>query len=102
MGFMWWRLFSSERPKEAPPGYDELADRLDRLERHEKMMELEWESVYNKLRSLLARMNKRDERAADSATNGEGQYVGPGGPGIPAARSPDEIDRIIALRRGRR
>jgi len=28
------------------------------------MLELEWESTYNKLRSLIARLNKRDERAA--------------------------------------
>ena len=74
--------------RESPPGYDELADRLDRLERQEKMLELEWESVYNKMRSLMARLNKRDEREGDIKTMSP-----PDG---------DEYDRIIALRRGRR
>jgi len=75
--------------RKAPPvGYDELADRISRVERQVKMLELEWESTYNKVRSVLARLNKRDERAEITSNGGE-----------PAG---DEIDRLIATRRGRR
>jgi len=74
--------------RKAPPvGYDELSDKIDHVERQVKMLELEWESTYNKLRSILARLNKRDERAAPEESS------------EPAG---DSIDRIIALRRGRR
>jgi len=77
------------KPKPPPVGNDELADKIDRVERQVKMLELEWESTYNKLRSLLARMNKREERATEVTPETDGE------PG-------DDIDRLIALRRGRR
>jgi len=39
-------------------------DKLETLSRQVRSLEMEWESTYNKLRSLLARLNKRDEREA--------------------------------------
>ena len=45
-----------------PRGFDELDDRLARVERDMRHIELEWESTYNKIRSILARLSKRDER----------------------------------------
>ena len=81
--------------REPPIGYDELSDKIDHVERQVKMLELEWESTYNKLRSILARLNKRDERetaVTPSPRRGDGDSSEPG----------DDIDRIIALRRGRR
>jgi len=99
-------LFGWKR-KPAPVGYDELSDKIDRVERQVKMLELEWESTYNKLRSILARLNKREEREAlvDPQTGKRfADGVTPSGvrrmdngsePG-------DDIDRLIALRRGRR
>jgi hypothetical protein len=82
--------------RKPPIGYDELSDKIDHVERQVKMLELEWESTYNKLRAMLARMNKREQRetevtpSAHSADGNDGN------------REPDDIDRIIALRRGRR
>jgi len=87
-------LFDWLRPK-PPISNDELADKIDRVERQVKMLELEWESTYNKLRALLARMNKRDER--ETAVTPSTRSVD--GDGAPQG---DDIDRIIALRRGRR
>jgi len=81
--------------REKPVGYDELSDKIDHVERQVKMLELEWESTYNKIRSILARLNKRDEREAavtPSARRADGDNGSP----------EDDIDRIIALRRGRR
>jgi len=78
-----------------PTSNDELADKIDRVERQVKMLELEWESTYNKLRALLARMNKREERATEVTP---GRMRGPDTDGEPG----DDIDRLIALRRGRR
>lgn len=89
----WPKLFRLFQRQESPPGYDELNDRLDRLERNEKLLELEWENVYNKLRALLARLNKREERAAEAYPE---NY-----PRQPEPNGGDDIDRQIALRRGR-
>ncbi len=80
-----------------PVEFDELSDKVDSLSRQVKMLELEWESTYNKIRSILARLNKRDDRAAEvipspQRGDGDGNSSEPG----------DDIDRIIALRRGRR
>jgi len=61
------------------------------------MLELEWESTYNKIRSILARLNKRDERetaVTPSPRRGDGDSN--------SSEPGDDIDRIIALRRGRR
>lgn len=84
------------KPKPAPIGYDELSDKVDRCERQVKMLELEWESTYNKIRSILARLNKRDQREAEVTPSARGAD---GDGSIPVT---DDIDRIIALRRGRR
>lgn len=83
--------------KPAPVSNDELSDKIDHVERQVKMLELEWESTYNKIRSILARLNKRDDRATEVTPSprrgdGDGNTSEPG----------DDIDRIIALRRGRR
>jgi phage shock protein A len=83
------------KPKPPPVGYDELSDKIDRVERQVKMLELEWESTYNKLRSILARLNKRSEREAEVTPS-------PSGDGYGSAPVGDDIDRLIALRRGRR
>ena len=80
-----------------PIGYDELSDKVDSLSRQVKMLELEWESTYNKIRSILARLNKRDERetaVTPSPLGGDGDGN--------SSEPRDDIDRIIALRRGRR
>ncbi len=87
-------LFGWKR-KPPPIGYDELSDKIDRVERQVKLLELEWESTYNKLRSILARLNKRDERTETAVTPSGGRRMENGS-------EPDEIDRIIGLRRGRR
>lgn len=94
---MWWSTKSrSERPK-PPIEFDELSDKVDSLARQVKMLELEWESTYNKIRSILARLNKRDDREtavtpSPRRGDGDGKTSEPG----------DDYDRIIALRRGRR
>lgn len=52
----------------------QLCDDQDTLKRQVRSLELEWESTYNKLRAIVARLNKREERAIDEvapATPGE-------------------------------
>ena len=92
-------IFGWKRP-EPPIGYDELSDKIDRVERQVKMLELEWESTYNKIRSILARLNKREERET-AVTPGQ-RRVHAAVPGEQDGEPGDDIDRIIALRRGRR
>jgi uncharacterized coiled-coil protein SlyX len=46
----------------AGPRLERAEDKLDQLTRQVRLLEMEWESTYNKLRALLARLNKRDER----------------------------------------
>jgi phage shock protein A len=75
---------------------DELADKIAAVERQVRMLELEWESTYDKLRSMLARFSKREQRetaVAPSALSADGNGSEP---------ATDDIDRLIALRRGRR
>ena len=40
----------------------ELVDELEDVKRQVRSLQLEWESTYNKIRAILARFNKRDER----------------------------------------
>lgn len=56
--------FSSRKQ---PATNQDLLDELDKVKRQVRSLELEWESTYNKLRAIVARLNKRDERAAAEA-----------------------------------
>lgn len=52
--------------KKADRSTEELHDRLDTVERQVRSLMLEWESTYNKLRAVVARLNKREERERES------------------------------------
>src|SRR5262245_13445535 len=74
-------LFSLFRRVPCECGCDKLREEL-RESRSEfkielRRLDLEWESTYNKLRSLLARMNKRAERdnAETHEDSGNGRGV---------------------------
>lgn len=43
----------------------ELEEELETVKRQVRLMQIEWESTYNKLRAIAARLAKRDERAVD-------------------------------------
>lgn len=45
--------------------YDVLRDRLETVERQVKRAELDWDELYEKMRRLLGRINKRAERSTD-------------------------------------
>jgi len=49
--------------KVADHSLERLHDRVETVERQVRSMLLEWESTYNKLRAVVARLNKRAERA---------------------------------------
>lgn len=42
----------------------ELQEELETVKRQVRSLTIEWESTYNKLRAIVARLNKRDDRAA--------------------------------------
>lgn len=52
-----WIFITRER-------YRELTERVDKLEKDMKAIDLDWSSVYDKFRSIVARMAKRAEREA--------------------------------------
>jgi len=59
----------------------ECEDKLDAQSRQVRSLEMEWESTYNKLRALVARLNKRDERAdalTTAAVNQNPDYANAG------------------------
>ncbi len=56
----------------------ECEDKLDALSRQVRSLDMEWESTYNKLRALVARLNKRDERADTVTVNQNPDYANAG------------------------
>ena len=47
--------------------FRELVERVDEIENSMKSIDLEWSSVYDKFRSIVARMAKRQEREGPQA-----------------------------------
>lgn len=81
--------------------YDELADKVDRMARQVRELELEWESTYNKLRSIVARLNKRAEREEANAdpvdSNHEGAALGGLGAGARAVAGQQPASRFLSV-----
>ena len=75
----------------------ELQHRADEAEHHAKILRLEWEETYDKVRHQMARMSRRAR--ADAKANGDE-------PLEPAVPEPDDgidpISRKILARRGNR
>lgn len=73
----------------------ELEDRVENLERQHRAMLLEWESTYDKLRSIVARMAKREQREDEAAVRAPSPAkplrLGVGDP--PARRPPGPTER---------
>ena len=80
----------------------ELQARVDKLETAFKSLDLEWSSTYDKFRSILARIAKREERARayDDAEPSAGFQEATPGNG-PVASSLDPISAKILARRNR-
>ncbi len=77
----------------------ELQARVDKLETAFKSLDLEWSSTYDKFRSILARIAKREERLRDASEvdSSAGSQEG----ALPAPSSLDPISRKILARRNR-
>ena len=75
----------------------DVEDRLAALERDTKGLEVEWESVYDNVRRALAKISKRNERAAQVAESPDVPDHADGGG---AAGELDLSERIRASRRG--
>lgn len=79
-----------------------LRERVDELETGMRKLDLEWSSTYDKFRSILARIAKREERlrAAVEADSSAGfQEAGPDGP--VSSLPTDPISQRILARRNR-
>jgi hypothetical protein len=74
---------------------ERLHDRVETVERQVRSMLLEWESTYNKLRAVVARLNKRDERAEekDAVTPAAPGESLPGNPQLTAVRGGPRLPR---------
>ncbi len=79
-----------------------LSKRVDQLETDIRQLKLEWLSTYDKFRSILARIAKREERARamDDAEPSAGFQEATPGNG-PVASSLDPISAKILARRNR-
>lgn len=89
---MWWKKATKEPP--------DLEERLAKVERRLMDVELEWQSVHDKLVTLVARYNKRAQRAAELEPPAEPANVTPTGPPI-ATSHLDPISQRILNRRQR-
>lgn len=70
----------------------ELNERVDQLAKDMKAIDLDWSSVYDKFRSIVARMAKRAEReraaSLEAAESQEGSSSGPTAGQAPEAELP--------------
>lgn len=57
----------AEKPSKWEKRLQECLDELEDVKRQVRSLQIEWESTYNKIRSILARFNKRDEREEEAA-----------------------------------
>jgi len=97
-------IFSGKKQRSEP---EDTAERLERLEKQVKMLEIEWNETYDKFRQLHMRVAKRvqrlDQAEADEAqANGTGEAeVIPSG--VPSTLSPRAriIQQQIPERRNR-
>ncbi len=76
-------MFSGKKQRSEP---EDTTERLERLEKQVKMLEIEWNETYDKFRQLHMRVAKRvqrlDQAEADEAAGngaGEGEVAGVGG-----------------------
>jgi len=79
-----------------------VEERLDALERIMKALELEWSNVYDKVRTTLAKLAKREERAATPVPPADGTPLEVAG-AVPTSLTDRgrEIQRQILARRNR-
>jgi len=79
-----------------------IEERLDDLERSIKALELEWSNVYDKVRTTLAKLAKREERAATPVPALDGAPMEIAG-AVPTSLTDRgrEIQRQIMARRNR-
>jgi len=83
-------LLTRNLPK-APESKSREQDRLETLERQVRSLQLEWESTYNKLRAVVARLNKRAER--EEAGGAEPDSLEPTRPSSSASVAPAPLLR---------
>ena len=100
---MQW-MFSGKKQRSEP---EDTTERLERLEKQVKMLEVEWNEVYDKFRQLHMRVAKRvqrlDQAEADEATGtgtGEAEVIPSGVPSTLSARA-RIIQQQILERRNR-
>jgi len=63
-------------PFSSPPSVSKLLERVETLERDMRNLRLDWETTYEKIRTLMARLAKRAEKldtAAEAGQPGEGE-----------------------------
>lgn len=96
---MW--IFSTER------AIKELKERVDKLEHSARLLELEWSSTYDKFRSILARIAKRQSREAAPESETEAGFQEAEGIASPKTSASSlsarqrEINERILMRRNR-
>ncbi len=98
-------MFSGKKERSEP---EDTTARLERLEKQVKMLEVEWNEVYDKFRQLHMRVAKRvqrlDQAEADEATgNGAGETLEATSASGPSTLSPRArlIQQQILERRNR-
>jgi predicted nuclease with TOPRIM domain len=86
-----FKVFGREK---AQARLDELQERLEKLERDMRALQLEWESTYDKVRQMMGRIAKRAEMLHEAAedqgklypTNGTAEEL-PETPGLTPAQA---------------
>jgi len=89
------RIFGTQRE------IAELKGRVDKLETQARQLDLEWSSTYDKFRSILARIAKRQERDAPEAGSQEGGNPSTETPPSSLSQRQREINERILMRRNR-
>ncbi len=100
---MQW-MFSGKKQRSEP---EDTTERLERLEKQVKMLEVEWNEVYDKFRQLHMRVAKRvqrlDQAEADEAQANGAEEAEVSTSGVPSTLSPRArtIQQQILERRNR-
>jgi hypothetical protein len=86
---------------------EELRQDFDKLRKEFSVLELEWADMFDRMRRMLMKISKRQERAEDTQrVDGEAETETPIQPGSsrPTSLTPRQLawqQRILAQRRGR-
>lgn len=88
-------LFTRNSKPKAENRFSELEERLDKVERAMKALQLDWDNTYDKVRQMMGRISKRAEQLHDEAESNGKLYPAPE---TPPDGLPEGVPRTLTAR----